>query len=52
MESLAELAHDARTGDLSERLKALGSEQLTPVQPEQEEPDTSDWLLLTEVEED
>jgi coatomer subunit alpha len=35
LEALAELAHQARTGDLSDRLKALGSGELTSVQPEE-----------------
>ena len=32
LDSLAELAHEARSGDISERLKALGSGELQPIQ--------------------
>lgn len=42
LESLAELTHEARTGDLSDRLKALGSGELTPIEPEGEL-DFSNW---------
>jgi coatomer protein complex subunit alpha (xenin) len=42
LNALAELAHEAHSGHLSERLKALGSRPLTPVQPEGEV-DFSNW---------
>lgn len=34
LESLAEMGHEARTGELSDRLKALGSGELIPIRPE------------------
>jgi hypothetical protein len=42
LESLAELAHQASSGDLSERLRSLGSGELRSVQPEGEV-DFSNW---------
>jgi coatomer subunit alpha len=40
--ALAELAHEAQSGSLSDRLKALGSRPLTPLSPEGEV-DFSNW---------
>jgi len=33
MDALAEMAHQARTADLSDRLKALGSGELSRIKP-------------------
>jgi coatomer protein complex subunit alpha (xenin) len=51
LHSLAELAHEAQSGDLSDRLKALGSRPLTPVEPEGEV-DFSNWPHTEEERED
>lgn len=42
LEALAEMAHQTRTGDVSQRLRALGVGELNPIEPEGEL-DFSNW---------